>query len=128
MRKSIIISISLISILMLVSICILKHNDSKVRPNMKKNAYIYYETLNNLFISEMPIDKGVEDKLNKFISNYERVDLTKKEEMILEELKNLHANYIMCEFYKKENDVTNLKDTINSFKANSEKLKEYLKK
>lgn len=95
---------------------------------MRNNAYKYYETLNNFFISGVSIDKNFEDKLNRFITNYERVELTKKEKLILESLKNLHADYVMCEFYKKENDIPNLNKTIESFKDNGEKLKEYLKK
>lgn len=128
MRKSIIIPLSLILIVLIVSLSIMKHNDSKVRPHMRNNAYKYYETLNNFFISETAIDKGFEDRLNRFITNYERVELTKKEKLILEELKNLHADYIMYEFYKKQNDTSNLNKTIESFKSNGEKLKEYLKK
>lgn len=127
MRKSIIIPLSLILIILIVSLSIMKHNNSKVRPHMRNNAYKYYETLNNFFISEVVIDKDFEDKLNRFITNYERVELTKKENLILEELKNLHADYVMCEFYKKENDINNLNRTIESFKANSEKFKVYLK-
>lgn len=128
MRKSIIIPIFLILIILTVSLSIMKHNNSKVRPHLRNNAYKYYETLNNFFISGVSIDKNFEDKLNRFITNYERVELTKKEKLILESLKNLHADYVMCEFYKKENDIPNLNKTIESFKDNGEKLKEYLKK
>lgn len=128
MRKSIIIPISLILIILIASLSVMKYNDSKVRPHMKNNAYKYYETLNNFFISEIAIDKGFEDRLNRFITNYERVELTKKEKLILEELKNLHADYVMYEFYKKEKDMANLNKTLESFKANGAKIKEHLKK
>lgn len=128
MRRSIIIPLSLILIILIVSLSILKYNNSKVRPHMRNNAYKYYETLNNFFTSELPIDKGFEDRLNRFITNYERVELTKKEKIILEDLKNLHADYVMYEFYKKEHDTNNLNKTIKSFKTNGEKLKKHLKK
>lgn len=128
MRRSIIIPLSLILIILIVSLSIMKHNNSKIRPHMRNNAYKYYETLNNFFASELPIDKGFEDRLNRFITNYERVELTKKEKIILEDLKNLHADYVMYEFYKKEHDTNNLNKTIKSFKTNGEKLKKHLKK
>lgn len=92
---------------------------------MKNTSYKYYETLNDIFITGIPIDKNFEDRLNRFITNYERTDLTKKERIILEILRNLHADYVMCEFYKKENDIINLNKTRDSFRANSKKLKKH---
>lgn len=126
MRKSIIIPISLILIILAVSLSVMKNNESKVRPHIKDTAYSYYKSLNDLFVAEIHMDKNFQDRLNRFISNYERVDLTKKEKLILEELKSLQADYVMREFYNKENDTVNLNKTIDSFKANSKKLKKYL--